>query len=211
MIKKWYFYAGLTVVIAFLSSGFKTSKLDSTPWFLINKTDDTSYLLPSLNVSDYINSEIPYTGNLFIGYKEAIGFKESQGKYRKINSLGYLGKYQFGIETLKTIGVHNSIAFLNSPKMQEKAFIALLCKNKWELRAIIERYEGTVMNGTLITESGILAAAHLAGVGSVKKYFRYKGKRFFKDAYGSSLRSYMKAFGGYDTSFIVADNSARVI
>jgi len=68
-----------------------------------------------------------------------------------------------------------------------------------------------VMNGTLITESGILAAAHLAGVGSVKKYFRYKGKRFFKDAYGSSLRSYMKAFGGYDTSFIVADNSARVI
>ena len=211
MIKKWYFYAGLTVVIAFLSSGLKTSKLDSTPWFLINKTDDTSYLLPSLNVSNYTNSEIPFTGNLFIGYKEAIGFKESQGKYRKINSLGYLGKYQFGIETLKTIGVHNSSAFLNSPKMQEKAFIALLSKNKWELRAIIERYEGSVMNGTLITESGILAAAHLAGVGSVKKYFRYKGKRFIKDAYGTSLRSYMKAFGGYDTSFIVADNSARVI
>lgn len=211
MIKKWYFYTSLIVVVAFLSSGFKSSKLETTPWFLIDETDDTSYLLPSLNVNDYTNSEIPYTGNFFIGYKEAIGFKESQGKYKKINSLGYLGKYQFGIETLKSIGVHNSNAFLNSPKMQEKAFIALLSKNKWELRNVIEKYEGTVLNGTHITESGILAAAHLAGVGSVKKYFRYEGKRYFKDAYGTSLRSYLKRFGGYDTSFIVPDSSARVL
>ncbi len=211
MIKKWYFYASLIVVVAFLSSSFRTSKLESTPWFLINETDDTSYLLPSLNVNAYTNSEIPFTGNLFIGYKEAIGFKESQGKYKKINTLGYLGKYQFGIETLKSIGVHNSSVFLSNPKMQEKAFIALLSKNKWELRNVISKYEGTVMNGILITESGILAAAHLAGVGSVKKFFRYNGKKFFKDAYGTSLRTYLKNFGGYDTSFIVANSSARVI
>ena len=210
MIKKWYFYASLIVVVAFLSSGFKPSKLESTPWFLINETDDTSYLLPSLNETDYTNSEIPYTGTFFIGYKEAIGFKESQGKYRKINSLGYLGKYQFGIETLKSVGIHDSDAFLNSPKMQEKAFIALLSKNKWELRSIIERYEGTVLNGIHITESGILAAAHLAGVGTVKKYFRYRGKRSFRDVYGTSLGSYLKKFGGYDTSFIEADNNAKI-
>jgi hypothetical protein len=211
MIKKWYFYTSLIVVVAFLSSGFKPSKLETTPWFLIDETDDTSYLLPSLNVTDYTKSEIPYTGNFFIGYKEAIGFKESQGKYKKINSLGYLGKYQFGVETLKSVGIHNSTAFLNSPRMQEKAFIALLSKNKWELRNVIEKYQGTVLNGTHITESGILAAAHLAGVGSVKKYFRYEGKRYFRDAYGTSLRSYLKRFGGYDTSFIVPDSSAKVI
>jgi hypothetical protein len=210
MIKKWYFYASLVVVVAFLSSGFKPSKLESTPWFLIHETDDTSYLLPSLNETDYTNSEIPYTGTFFIGYKEAIGFKESQGKYKKINSLGYLGKYQFGIETLKSVGIHDSDAFLNSPKMQEKAFIALLSKNKWELRSIIERYEGTVLNGIHITESGILAAAHLAGAGTVKKYFRYKGKRSFRDVYGTSLGSYLKKFGGYDTSFIEASSRAKV-
>lgn len=210
MLKKWYFYTSLIVVVAFLSLGFKPSKLESTPWFLINETDDTSYLLPSLNVNDYTNSEIPYTGTFFVGYKEAIAFKESQGKYRKVNSFGYLGKYQFGIETLKTIGVHNSDAFINSPRLQEKAFIALLSKNKWELRYIIERYEGTIMNGIRITESGILAAAHLAGVGSVKKYFRYKGKRYIKDAYGTSLKSYLKRYGGYDTSFIIADSRAKV-
>jgi len=210
MIKKWYFYATLIVVVAFLSSGFKPSKLESTPWFLISESDDTSYLLPSLNVTDYTNSEIPYTGSFFIGYKEAIGFKESQGKYRKINSHGYLGKYQFGIETLKTIGIHDSTAFLNSPKMQEKAFIALLAYNKWVLRDVIDKYEGTKVSGIHITESGILAAAHLAGAGTVKKFFRYKGKRYFRDAYGTSLRSYLKKFGGYDTSFIEADNSVRV-
>lgn len=210
MIKKWYFYASLTVVVAFLSAGFKPSNLDSTPWFLTNETDCTSYLLPSQNQTDYVNSNIPYTGNFFIGFKEALGWKESQGKYKKVNSLGYLGKYQFGIETLKTVGIKNTNRFLNNPQLQEKAFVALLAKNKWELRSVIERYEGTVMNGILITESGILAAAHLGGVGSVKKYFRYNGKKYFRDAYGTSLRSYMKKFGGYDTSSIIADRRARV-
>ena len=210
MIKKWYFYTTLIVVVAFLSLGFKPSKLESTPWFLINESDDTSYLLPSLNVTDYTNSEIPYTGTFFIGYKEAIGFKESQGKYKKINSFGYLGKYQFGIETLKTIGINNSSAFLNSPRMQEKAFIALLSKNKWQLKAIIEKYDGVVLNGTKITESGILAAAHLGGAGSVKNYLRSNGKSKFKDGFGTSMKSYFKKFGGYDTSHIVANMNAKV-
>lgn len=210
MIKKWYFYASLIVVVAFLSSGFKPSKLESTPWFLIHESDDTSYLLPSLNVTDYTNSEIPYTGNFFVGYKEAIGFVESQGKYKKINTLGYLGKYQFGIGALKSIGIHDSAAFLNSPKLQEKAFVALLSKNKWLLRGVIQKYEGTVVNGVHITESGILAAAHLAGSGTVKKYFRQKGKRSFKDAYGTSVRSYLVRFGGYDTSIITANSTASV-
>jgi hypothetical protein len=210
MIKKWYFYASLTIIIAFLSSGFKPINLDSTPWFLVDEEDGSHYLFPSEKQEDYTNLNIPFTGNFFIGFREAIGFRESDSKYKKINSLGYLGKYQFGIETLKSVGVYNSAVFLNSPELQEKAFIALLAKNKWELKSVIEKYEGTVMNGIHVTESGILAAAHLGGAGSVKKYFKSNGKRYFRDAYGTSIRSYMKAFGGYDTSFIVADNNATV-
>ena len=120
-----------------------------------------------------------------------------------------MGKYQFGIETLKSVGIHDKDVFLNSPELQEKAFLALLSKNKWELKKEIEKYDGKVINGLHVTESGILAAAHLGGAGSVKKFFRYKGKRNFKDAYGSSIRSYMKMFGGYDTSFIVANVNAK--
>jgi len=210
MIKKWSFYTSLTIIIAFLSSGFKPFDLDTNHWFLTNETDGTHYLFPSEKQNDYTDLSVPYTGKFFIGYKEAIAFRESEGKYKKINSLGYMGKYQFGMETLRAVGVHNSALFLNSPKMQEKAFVALLAKNKWELKDEIERYEGTIMNGIMITESGILAAAHLGGAGSVKKYLRNNGERYFRDTYGTSIRSYMREFGGFDTSFIVADINAKV-
>jgi hypothetical protein len=39
---------------------------------------------------------------------------------------------------------------------------------------------------------GILAAAHLGGAGSVKRYFKTMEK--YIDAYGTSIRSYMEAF-----------------
>lgn len=210
MIKKWYFYTSLTIIVAFLSSGFKPFNLDTHQWFLINNTDGAHYLFPSEKQEDYTDLNIPFTGNFFIGFKEAIGFRESEGKYKKINSLGYLGKYQFGIETLKTIGIHNISAFLNSPEMQEKAFIALLAKNKWELKDEIEKYEGKNVGGVWITESGILAAAHLGGAGSVKRFLKTNGQRKCKDEYGASVKSYLKDFAGYDTSFIVANINAIV-
>ena len=209
MIKKWYFYTSLTVITVFLSSGFKPLNLETNPWFLINEEDGSHYLFPSQEQEEYNNLNIPFTGNFFVGFREAVGFKESQSKYKKINSLGYMGKYQFGIETLKSVGIHDKTAFLNSPELQEKAFLALLAKNKWELKDEIKKYSDTFLNGLHITESGILAAAHLGGAGSVKKFFRYKGKRNFTDAYGSSIRGYMKGFGGYDTSFIVANANAN--
>jgi hypothetical protein len=211
MIKKWSFYTSLTIIIAFLSSGFKPFDLDSNDWFLTNDNDGKEYLFPSEKQNEYIDLNIiPFTGKFFIGYKEAIAFKESQGKYKKINSLGYMGKYQFGKETLKAIGIHDSSAFLNSPRLQEKAFIALLAKNKFILQDIIDKYDGTVVNGIKITESGILAAAHLGGAGSVIKFFRNNGENYYRDSYGTSIRSYLKAFGGFDTSFIVPNKNARV-
>ncbi len=210
MVKKWYFYTSLTIIIAFLSYGFKPLKIDASQWFLIKNTDGKRYLYPSQEQENYTNLNIPFTGNFFIGFKEAIALKESEGKYKKINSLGYLGKYQFGVETLKSIGVHDSLLFLKSPKMQERAFLALLSKNKYLLKEVIEKYDGTVFHGILITESGILAAAHLGGAGSVKRYFKNNGRKLLKDAYGTSVRSYLKAFGGYDTSFIVANSNPIV-
>ena len=213
MIKKWYFYASLIVIITFLSLGFKPFNLKTEPWFLIEKTDGSEYLFPSQELDDYptlhkLNA--PFIGKRLIGFKEAVAFKESQGKYRLVNSLGYMGKYQFGSKALRAIGVKNEKAFLKDPALQEKAFIALLSINKWILRNEIERYEGKIVNGVEVTESGILAAAHLGGAGSVKNFFKNKGSRHFRDAYGTSLKSYMKAFGGYDLSYIEADSNATI-
>ena len=152
----------------------------------------------------------PTLGKSFIGFKEAIAFKESRGNYFTVNTLGYLGKYQFGRETLKLIGVYNTQTFLNDPKLQEKAFIANTMRNKWILRRDIKRFVGKRIDGVLVTESGILAAAHLAGPGSVKKYLRSYGALGFSDAYGTTVRNYMKRFSGYDTSFITPDKKAKV-
>ena len=210
MIKKWSFYTILTLIIAFLSSGFKPFDLDTNSWFLTKNNDGIHYLYPSQKQNEYANDNVPFTGRFFIGFKEAVAFKESQGKYKKINSLGYLGKYQFGKETLKTIGIHDSAAFIESPKMQEKAFVALLAKNKWELKDEIIKYEGDIVGGVRVTESGILAAAHLGGVGSVKRFLKSNGTRKCRDINGISVKTYMKDFGGYETSGIKANKKAKV-
>nr|WP_306772140.1 peptidoglycan-binding protein LysM [Polaribacter sp. 20A6] len=140
-----------------------------------------------------------------------MAFKESQGSYTVVNTLGYLGKYQFGRTTLRRFKIYNTTAFLKDPELQEKAFIALCKVNKWILRKDIRRSVGKTINGIKITESGILAAAHLSGAGNVKKYLRSNGVEGFSDAYGSSIKSYLKNFGGYNVSNIIADQDATVI
>lgn len=151
----------------------------------------------------------PTLGKSFVGFKEALAFKESRGDYFTVNQFGYLGKYQFGKETLKMIGVYNPNQFLQNPELQEKAFVANAQRNKWILRKDIKRFNGMTINGVLVTESGILAAAHLAGPGSVKKYLRSYGENRFKDAFGTSIKQYMKKFSGYDTSSVKANKKAK--
>ena len=157
-----------------------------------------------------ISHTSPFLGKSYVGFKEALAFKESRGYYKTINEYGYLGKYQFGKGTLKLVGIYDSIGFLNSPALQEAAFYANASRNKWILQRDIKRFVGKTINGVEITESGILAAAHLAGPGSVKKYLRSWGAQAFSDAFGTTIKTYMKRFGGYDTSFVKTVKNARV-
>ncbi len=168
---------------------------------------DKSKDLALLETKKYFS---PKLGKSFIGFKEDLGFKESQNNYFRVNTLGYLGKYQFGRTTLELIGIKDTNLFLKTPELQEKAFIANAERNKWVLRKDIKRFVGKKINGVLITESGILAAAHLAGPGGVKKYLRSYGSNSFSDAYGTSIRSYMKRFAGYDTSVIKPNKNPKV-
>jgi len=129
-------------------------------------------------------------------FLNAIGMRESSNRYDVVNGWGYMGKYQFGKRTLKNLGYDISKKeFLNSPHIQEMAMLDLLSHNKKILQSYIDDYSGIVVDGTEITESGILAAAHLAGPGNVKRYFK-KGKQF-KDGNGTKLTSYLTKFSGY--------------
>jgi hypothetical protein len=210
MIRKWTYYLTILLVIGFISSAFKPLDVEEHDWFHISEDEELLYQYPSLNPSDYTHNAIPFTGKYFIGFREALAFKESQGNYRKVNSKGFMGKYQFGKQTLAAIGVHNPSVFMRSPEMQEKAFVVLLKKHKWILQEEIKYYRGKNIDGVYITESGILAAAHLGGPGSVRRFLESKGKRKCRDGYGTSVKTYMKRFGGYETHQIKAEKNPKV-
>jgi hypothetical protein len=130
-------------------------------------------------------------------FLDAIGFRESSNRYDIVNRWGYMGKYQFGRSTLKGLGFAvTRKEFLSNPQLQEEAMMALLLHNKEKLQLYIDTFDGKTINGMLITESGILAAAHLGGQGSVKRYF--KNGKVFRDGNGTKITSYMDKFSGYD-------------
>jgi len=129
-------------------------------------------------------------------FLNALGHQESGNRYDVVNRYGYMGKYQFGKSTLKTLKIKvTKEAFLNSPDLQEYAMKQLLLYNKKRLQNYIIDYEGKVVHGVLVTESGLLAAAHLGGQGSVKKWFRTGKVR--QDGNGVKITNYMKRFSGY--------------
>ena len=134
-------------------------------------------------------------------FLDDIGFRESSNNYKAVNQFGYLGKYQFGRKTLNSLGFENvsNREFLENVSIQEEAMYALLNHNKKILRRQIQKYHGQTIYGIYITESGILAAAHLAGAGNVRKFFR-KGYEF-KDGNGTKMTSYMTLFSGYNLEF----------
>ncbi|WP_034040310.1 hypothetical protein [Wocania ichthyoenteri] len=207
----------LTICILLYSSFSSDETIDlgkySTEGLVLDYTVglDTNIKDDLLALTDANKSFSPYLGKSFVGFKEALAFKESGGDYFSVNTFGYLGKYQFGASTLKMIGINNPTNFLKNPALQEKAFVANAARNKWILRRDIKNFVGKHINGIVVTESGILAAAHLAGPGSVKKYLRSYGLDNFADGYGTTIEYYMKRFSGYDTSFVKPNRKAKAI
>ena len=111
---------------------------------------------------------------------------------------------------MQLVGVYNTTRFLNDPILQEKVFQTNLSRNKWILRKDIQRFVGKKVKGVLITESGMLAAAHLAGPGNVIKYLRSYGGDNVQDAYGTMLSSYLVKFSGYDISNITPKRNPKI-
>ncbi|NND15294.1 MAG: hypothetical protein HKN89_03090, partial [Eudoraea sp.] len=106
--------------------------------------------------------------------------------------------------------VYNASQFLQDPELQERVFYTNMTRNKWILRRDIARFQGKRIKGVQISESGILAAAHLAGAGNVKRFLRSYGQTDTCDAYGTSISLYIKKFGGYDLSGIRPKRNPKI-
>ena len=157
-------------------------------------------------------------------FLDALGKRESGGNYKAFNKYGYAGKYQMGEAALIDAGyykkqgkynndwtgtftgrdnVYSIQDFLNNPKAQENAQISYKKRQWLYLKAVgADKFSGKFINGYMITQSGLLAGAHLKGAGGVIEYLKSSGRANPKDAFGTSVESYMKNFGGYDVSSI---------
>ncbi|HET8837886.1 MAG TPA: peptidoglycan-binding protein LysM [Flavobacteriaceae bacterium] len=207
MRKKIIKFSVLPLLATFLLFGFSGKK--DVSYKILAADLPEFYFVPVKSMVKPSAKTAPRLNKNYIGFREAVGFKESQGRYWIVNQFGYIGKYQFGKGTLKMLGIYNTEKFRNSPELQEAAFYANASRNKWILRREIKKYVGTTINGVKITESGILAAAHLAGPGGVKSYLRSGGRNYFSDAFGTTISSYLKKFQGYNTSNIVPNRLAK--
>ena len=188
----------LAVVASLLSFGMIDSAITkqiendkaTTSWEKMVEEEKLRKEAEELRIKQYHKDEL-------LRFLNDIGQRESGNRYDITNTWGYMGRYQFGKSTLKGLGFDvTREEFLNNPQLQEEAMLALLNHNKKKLQPYIDIYDGKTINGMYVSESGILAAAHLGGQGSVKRYF--KNGKIFKDAYGTKITSYMKQFSGYD-------------
>lgn len=133
-----------------------------------------------------------------------IAERESSGNYKEINTLGYIGKYQFGKLALKDVGLDKKVdtdRFKKNPKIwpehkQDEAMVELMRKNLGYLGEYV-KFNGKNVGGIKITISGLLAGSHLLGTKNVKKFLDSDGKYDPKDGYGTKMSEYLKKFSGY--------------
>jgi len=181
---------------------------------LTSVTIDSSNIYSAKEKPEFIVKlhTVPFIDKDFIGFKEFLGFFESGSDYNKINRFGYLGKYQFGKGTLKIYGVSDLNNFIKSPEIQERVFLMNVKRNKWILRREIKKYSNIFFGDLYISESGILAAAHLSGPGNVKKFLRNKASKDFnkKDANGTSISDYIRIFKNYDLGNIIQERRPKI-
>jgi len=141
-------------------------------------------------------------------YMAQVGKSESGGDYTKENTIGFVGKYQFGYQALidqgyvkasvtsnaqlnnpnswtGKDGISDKSAWLNNGQVQEEAMFEYTQRN----------YNAMVKNGAITKDmppeevGGMLATSHLLGAGGAKKWRTGAGGA---DAYGTTGDSYFQ-------------------
>lgn len=97
------------------------------------------------------------------------------------------------------MGVNSKWAFLSKADAQEDA-IRRHVVNLWkQIKALhLDSYEGSIINGNVITKSGMIGGAHLKGVGGLRVYLKSAGRNNPADGNNTSIECYVSKFGGYD-------------
>ena len=190
---------------------------------------------------DNFKSEIEFkdTREKFRGgikhYLDKLAFTESTDRWYITNSIGYIGKYQFGdlsIKDLKKlhpekyhkidINKFRNISKKDIPlklkkklltkifpqHLQDEAIKDLIILNKKYL-GDYKQYLGKKIDGIKITESGLIASAHLVGYRKIKEYLHdvFDNNKtnvdIPKDGNDVEFTVYLNKFGNYNLKKIL--------
>ena len=162
-------------------------------------------------------------------FYEALALRESGGNASVENTFGYLGLYQMGepammdaawydevapnetsrndwignwLTRAQSNGVSSKIGYLSTPAAQDVAVRDYHDRVAVYISVLnLLDFEGQVVNGIEITRSGLLAACHLLGCGTVRDYLQAPGSGTPADAYGTTIEEYLSLFANYETEF----------
>jgi len=153
-------------------------------------------------VSEYVEKK--YYELEYSRFINDLGYRESRNNWLSVNRIGCFGEFQFAESTLRHLG-YKKITLkkfkanrnIFPREMQREALNALIKVNLSYLSKY-EHFIGDSIKGIVITKSGMIAASHLGGAGTLKKYLRSNGRINKKDILGTSISDYLKRFSKYD-------------
>jgi len=135
---------------------------------------------------------------------EDLGYRESANNWQSINLIGCFGEWQFEESTLQFLGYKTITLkrFKANPdifprELQLKALKTLIRVNLTLLQDYVH-FIGDSINGVVISKSGMIAASHLGGAGSLQKFLDSGGRINRQDVLGTSISDYLKKFRYYD-------------
>lgn len=159
-------------------------------------------MLKLLSLSEYVKQK--FHESEFLRFINDLGYRESGNNWLSINRIGCFGEWQFAESTLRYIGYRNITLkkFKANPEIFPKELQLRALKTLIDINlGYLEDYEhfiGNSIKGIVITKSGMIAASHLGGAGSLMKYLNSNGKVNKKDVFGTSIHDYLKKFGDYE-------------
>jgi len=134
-------------------------------------------------------------------FMDLMAYRESSCNPLSARKDIYFGKYQFSKRALKDLNYRGDLnKFLHNEELQDSAFIGYLTINKYRLRKYIFMYENIYKNNIKITESGLLAAAHLLGSETVKKWLNDDPTGYYYDGLNTHISEYIILFSDFDLS-----------
>ena len=155
---------------------------------------------------------------------------ESGGNYRAVNTLNFIGAYQFGEAALIDLGyvrrdrniydndfgggftgkdgIRSVRDFLDNKRVQDKAARNWV-KLMWHYIEAegLQRYAWTRTGDVILSPSGMLGATHLLGTGGLRQFIETGGSRKVVDPYGTPILRYVRTLADYEIPF--APNKPR--